>query len=286
MKKNKEKQFTRICDSITYKTKLTPKCVHNSQHGSSSHNYFIRKASVTVEASIVIPVFIIVMMALSSIIYVIYSDTIIRQALYEEAKHSAVLAYDGNEYSLDELRRRVLERVGDRIASSSFVDSAMGGIDFSESDFSNREIIDLSVKYNVKIPYDLLGVLRYQIRERVVMHTLTGYVNGLNGPMYGGEIVYISETGSVYHRDINCSHIRLSIYETNSEEIDLLRNDAGARYRSCSACHSAPSDFVLYVTTDGTKYHNTLMCSGLTRNVRAIPLFQVTDRRPCSRCGY
>lgn len=271
---------------MTYKSKLTPKCVHNSQYGSSSHNYFLRDASLTVEASIIIPIFLIVMMSISSIIYVIYSDIRIRQAIVEEAKYRAMISYDNSEYGIEDIKSRVMERIGDKIANSSFVDYEMGGIDFSESDLSNKEIINITVNYHVKIPYDLIGSHRYHLKERIVMHTLTGYVNGLNGLANGEKIVYVSETGNVYHRNINCSHIRLNIIETTASEVEILRNTEGSKYRSCSICHSSLSDDVIYITSDGARYHNTLMCSGLKRNISAVPLSQVPDRRPCSRCGY
>lgn len=268
------------------KSEITPKSVSYSQNGNPSHNNLKHTASITVEAALVIPIFIIVMMSLSSIIYVIYSDTIIKKAVYEEAKYMSMLSYDNSEYGIDVMKGRIISRIGDRVINSAYVDKDMGGIDFSDSDLSNREIIDISVNYNVRIPYDILGVLRYRYKERVVMHTLTGYVNGLNGINNDSETVYISETGSVYHRSINCSHIRLNVIETSASEIKSLRNDNGAKYKSCGTCHSSIGDAKMYITTDGTKYHNTLMCSGIKRNIREIPLTCVMDRRPCSRCGY
>ena len=44
---------------------------------------------------------------------------------------------------------------------------------------------------------------------------------------------------------------------------------------------------VLYVTSDGDRYHNSLACPGLKRSVRSIPKSEALGKglRPCGRCA-
>lgn len=224
--------------------------------------------------------------SLSSILFVLYSDMRIRDAIYEEAKIISMKKYDGKAYDISTVERNVLNSVGKIVSDSSFVDKARGGIDFTDSDISDDEVIAIIVHYNVRIPFIPSALLSYTFTEKIVMHTWVGYINGLHG--FGGNntTVYITDNGSVYHRSLNCSHIKLTITETNGNDVEYLRNEGGAKYKKCDICKSSLTDEILYVTSDGTKYHNTLACSGLIRNIRCIYLSEINGRRPCSRCGY
>jgi hypothetical protein len=99
-------------------------------------------------------------------------------------------------------------------------------------------------------------------------------------------MVYITETGSVYHIKIDCSHIKLSVREVFGLPYDL-RNEYGAKYDSCEACCTGREveDAIYYITSDGTKYHTRRTCSKIKRNVREIRLSEVGNRAPCKRCG-
>lgn len=98
------------------------------------------------------------------------------------------------------------------------------------------------------------------------------------------EYVYITENGTVYHRERNCTHLTLSIELAGKDEVGQLRNESGGKYYPCEKCGGDGSSFV-YVTGEGTRYHNTITCSGLKRTVISIPLSEVGGRPPCSRCG-
>ena len=60
----------------------------------------------------------------------------------------------------------------------------------------------------------------------------------------GGEdsgIVYMTDNGSVYHDDYNCSYLRLSIRYVPYEELDWIRNEIGGRYHACDKCVIGPA---------------------------------------------
>ena len=39
--------------------------------------------------------------------------------------------------------------------------------------------------------------------------------------------VYVTETGVVYHKDYNCTHLKLSIHMASASEIEHMRNESG-----------------------------------------------------------
>lgn len=245
----------------------------------------MRKGELTIEVALVLPIFLMSMMSLISLIYVLRIDMRIREAIYKESQYVAARKPWNEGYGIDGIRANVMAYLGNDTVITGFIDESRGGIDFSNSDLSNPEIVDIRVIYNSKIPFDIFHIFSFSLEERVVCHTWMGYIDGLNGHYRDGTIVYVTENSQVYHRSRNCSHIRLAIVQINGDEVDQQRNSNGGKYRSCSLCHSRKNMSVLYITSEGDKYHASLACSGLKRSYRAVPLYLVGDKRPCSRCG-
>ncbi len=147
---------------------------------------------------------------------------------------------------------------------------------------TDEEYRQLSVSRSLTPLTGFFGLLSFPVERKCLIHTWCGYGEGY---FPDSEIVYITEESEVYHRDRECSHIRLTVEETSGSRIDSLRNANGSRYKACNICHSNLSDKKLYITEDGDRYHNNVTCSALKRTVRAVRLSEVKDRRPCQRCG-
>lgn len=162
----------------------------------------------------------------------------------------------------------------------------MGVTNLFSSLTSDEDLIDLIFMYRLEPPGNVFSVRPLFMVERCRMKLWTGY-----DPKEASEdeqMVYITETGTVYHLSDTCTHLDLSIRPVFYEEINELRNMEGAIYYACEHCGEGglnPGDLI-FVTNYGTRYHCSLSCSGLKRTVEKIPLSEVGGRGCCSRCGH
>ena len=100
------------------------------------------------------------------------------------------------------------------------------------------------------------------------------------------EMVFVTESGSVYHTKASCRYLNLSITQVSGSSVSQRRNDNGEKYSPCETCsrHQNPSGTV-YITGSGNRYHNDASCSGLKRTVRLVKKSQLGDMHVCSKCG-
>jgi len=248
---------------------------------------FLRKRAVlSIEAAFCIPFFLMAMISIMSILTFSHINICLREAVNESVKY-AEYNYDNGVY-IHTLETLVKADLAKKI-NEKYIENGIDGLDFSESDFSDDEIIDLKVKYTGNVPFNLIKDINPVFYIRAISHKDNGYTDGLSGYVNSNnlEYVYITYNSSVYHMSKNCSHIKLAISQTDSKNVKKLRNLNGHKYYPCEVCKSSLKDNVLYVTDDGTKYHNDITCSGLKRSVRRVTMEKALGegKRACNRCG-
>ena len=118
-----------------------------------------------------------------------------------------------------------------------------------------------------------------------VMHKWIGYSGDGTGEDWERqeeELVYITKSGEAYHRERSCLYLNPSIRLADREEIT-------ADYTPCSVCvgRGRLENRLIYVTDGGSRYHNTVSCSGLRRTIESVTLMQALEmgRHACPRCG-
>ncbi|MCR5672844.1 MAG: pilus assembly protein [Lachnospiraceae bacterium] len=238
-----------------------------------------KKGSLTVEAALVLPIFMTGLLALVSVLFMCNVCHRIQASLLIEAQDLCVKYRSGQMPDISVVKDEITENITN--ADLKFIDNGIDGIDMSESTLDG-EYIKLCVTCDLVPLTDSFGILKIPLKRTVLAHVWCGYENGL---FENEEYVYITDDSDVYHRDRDCSHIKLTIRRTGPDEVVNIRNNDGKRYRSCEICHGSLSDDVLYVTPEGDRYHKSITCPGLKRTVRAVNINSVTDRRPCGRCG-
>lgn len=271
-----------------YGNALFRKLIHNLS-GINSHSpnhspkesisvFPLKTGSLAVEAALVLPIFLYALLCLMSVLNLMRISVHLQQVLYEEGMYLSETAYGKSGISQEDAIREMLEKT----------DSLQQKPDYSLSDLSDPEHIRLAVSYEGRLAFDQFRLFHKQFTQGVWIHSFTGYDHGLNNVSgdSGETYVYITEDSEVYHRNRDCSHIHLHVQTVSNKDLKKLRNQYGDRYKACSHCHAKQSDGTLYITPEGDCYHNSLDCSGLKRTVYAIPISQIGDRRPCSRCGF
>lgn len=212
-----------------------------------------RKASLTVEAAVVLPLFLVGMITLIGIMDVCRIQT----------EQSALLAQ----------RAKVLSMYA-----------------YSVQDYYKENMVDLYKTYTCELPVSLIPVSGIPISLRARVHTWTGrgaaeQTGGNGNEPSGDELVYVTENGEVYHTSSECTYLDLSIYDISASELSGQRNVYGGRYHSCEKCGSGTAEAdTFYVTEKGDKYHVSLSCGGLTRTVKLVKKSEVGDAHLCSRC--
>ena len=239
-----------------------------------------RKAVLTLEAALVLPVFMMCLLTLASLLLMNCTGLRLQALLQTQAQDMAMEYADGGSMRVSDVRERISASVSD--GDARFIENGRDGIDISASNTDDPEYIDLCMRCDLVPLSDMFGMLRIPFKRKCLVHVWNGYDHGF---FTDGDIVYITDEGDVYHLDRQCSHIMLTIEETEPETVKNMRNADGGRYRSCGICHAKMTDRKLYVTPEGDRYHNSITCSGLKRTVRAVRLSEVKGRRPCKRCG-
>lgn len=257
--------------------------------------------SVTVEAALVLPIFLFAMATLLFLIELISLSVIVHFAMYNAAKETASCGYaiekavygglpDGMGVSgitKSYLESKVDEELEPYADLCSRISGGHEGVSLSSSRYERQTgRLYMKASYEVPIPFRLSGVPALKFQSRLCAKLWNGYLG--EGFSAGGEeeMVYITKTGTVYHRSADCTYLKLSIRSVSSAELDGLRNRSGGKYYPCEKCikdGEAPAS--VYIANYGNRYHNSLSCSELKRYIRCVPLSQVGGRGPCSKCG-
>ncbi len=279
------------------------------------------RASLTVEAALVMPLFLYLMIAFLYFIQIFTLQEQIQSAITKMGLNLSKSAYVYSDFlSIDEalnfdetifgteldiglheltnaiIANGVLKGYAKKYLDTDQInDSCIQGgfsdISFSSSKLNEDNCFDIIVRYRVRIPINLFAIDDMRMIQRVRVRTWTGYEVAATykveeESVNNESIVYITETGIVYHKSINCSHLKLSIRSVQGIP-SSERNNSGGKYYPCEHCgtENMSENAIYYITSSGTKYHSSLSCSGIKRTINEIPITEIGNRLPCKRCG-
>lgn len=241
-----------------------------------------RKASMTVEASLVLPVFLFAMILIGYLGQMMRCQDEVQGALTRIAREASA------EYGATQSDR--LKGKAYYIAKlNSYLEGSAGTLTLLESHMmEENDEIDLIAGYQMTTPFRLLGLGRFHFRQRVHTRAFTGVDRREKDNESDDRTVYVTETGRVYHRTRSCTYLKLSISKVQFRDLAALRNESGGKYKACERCGKGKemnAADAVWVTGYGDRYHTTESCSGLKRNIREMKLSEVGNRPPCSKCG-
>lgn len=259
-----------------------PLIFHKKEERASA---FTSKGSITLEAAVVVPIFFFAMLCMVYLFEMISIQTTMRNALYSVGKEAAQQAYTSPVISTNEIEQSVIENIGEANLDNSIIENGVDGISCSNSK-SNllTGVIDLSVCYDLKIPVLMFDIPIISCEETLRVKGWTGYCAGAV-ELENSDMVYVTDYGLVYHRDMSCTYLDLSVRAVSFDDIENLRNQSSAKYHPCESCgNGTVTAGQVYVTDYGTRYHTSLECSKIKRNVYEVPLDEVYGLGGCSKC--
>lgn len=299
------------------------------------------KASITIEAALVLPIFIYAMICFLYFFQMMQFYGRIQYALSEMGREASKFAYIYEEVFLDKenkdekeegekeyneeqgesynsstnandgsgnetrdfniiheliegsyFKRKLHDYLKEEELDKSCIKGGMNGIYTYLSDFmKDGKTIDIIAEYKIKIPVLFFDIGEMNVIQRVHVRGFTGWKE--DGDTDDGkendneELVYVTKFGTVYHKNLTCTHLKFSISLVPYEQVAYERNEAGGKYNRCHTCVKGDSEVEgreVYIAKTGDRYHLTLNCSGLKRLVSQIPISEVEGRTPCKRC--
>ena len=257
-------------------------------------------ASVSIEASVAIPVFLFCFLEVLSLLNYLSVYSGVLYAMKCAADPIAVYAYtydqieDDKEISIGEevctsivfseayLDNQIRQRCDGNLYQKT-IQGGKKGISLlgSHIDFA-EDCVDVVAYYKVKPMVSFAGSEQL-IVNRYYTKLWTGY--NPQRTENSGLYVYVTENGSVYHKTELCTYLKLSISEVESIHLHAMRNEYGKKYSECMIC--CDDDLMqetYYITKQGERYHEKITCSGLRRTIYRVEKKRVEDWSMCSRC--
>lgn len=261
-----------------------------------------KKGSMTLEASFVLPFFLFAVINILSAVNIIGAQSRINAALHQVGNKMAFAGY-AYEHSIgsslpDSLagvaltegyaKGQIIKYVGSSYLEQSCIVSGAGGMSMAGSSvMGTGDVIDLQVSYQVKPLIAVMGFNQFSMTQRYYGKAWTGYdvTQWVSDTYEEDPMVFITETGTVYHLDRNCVYLNPSIEIIDADSVESRRNQDGGKYYPCEKCGTKIGGREIYITSQGNRYHTQLNCSGLKRTIYTVPLSQTGGRGRCSKCG-
>ncbi|MCR4956808.1 MAG: hypothetical protein K6A30_09005 [Lachnospiraceae bacterium] len=231
----------------------------------------MKKASITVEASIVMWLLALVLGSVMLLFPMIEKQLVNQQLMLEscrDAKKVSAIGEGGTEAFL----------LGDCYARWGLRSDGGTVLYFTRKDKEEIQVIS-----TFSMPFFIRSLSKMKSMQSVLFREWHGYQRLGEEEEY----VYVTKTGEVYHRTKSCRHLLLSIRKVLLPAVSSLRNTDGAKYYPCETCIHGSAPGTVYITSDGNRYHSSKNCRNLLRYIRRIPLSEAKKSyRPCKHCGF
>ena len=241
------------------------------------------KGSLSLEASLVIPIFLFALMTMILNIEIIRLQTNIFEAIHQ----GEAISFDlKNTSNYENIFFNYLDNKQFPYLCTKNNKEGIQLYDHSTIDLDGY--INLGAKYKIKPFIYMFPIEDVSFTDEVTGHSFTGYVLTDNHKMINddNDFVYITKTGIKYHLSENCSYIKVNLISVSGDKIGELRNKEGEKYIPCHACKPTLSE-ILYITEYGNKYHGLRSCKAINKNVMVISKKEALSNgyTACSKCG-
>lgn len=252
------------------------------------------QASMTVEAAVILPVFLIFFLHLTSVIEMLRLHGNISFALWEAGKNLTLYAAAEEELTSQipdiAISYLYVQTEMNRLLGTDYLDASplaygSSGVNYLSSDYLEDECIDIGVTYQVRPGVTIFPFPYLRLVNRFYGRAWTGFDVTAHQGDEQYRYVYVTEYGEVWHTTPNCSFLKVQIQEVALSRVGEYRNAGGSRYRPCERCSNVEAGEIVYLTSEGDCYHTISNCSALLRRIQAVLWREDLPYRPCSRCA-
>ena len=270
------------------------------------------RGSMTLEAAIAVPLFLFFVMNLLFVFEAVRLQSKLQAAVQQAGEEVSEAAYytrfgpsqttesEGSDetgngeaasFLLSEtyVRGKITSYLGEALQKNSCVVGGRGGLSLAGSKImTEADRVDLIVSCRVRPFIRILAFPDFPMQVRYCGHAWVGWSEGSGGSAGdggGNETTYVTEYGEVYHRSIDCEHLRLKVQSVPFEDLKHLRNNDRKIYYACEYCGENIGGGNVFITGYGERYHSSINCLALKRKIYTIPISEVGGRRACSTCG-
>lgn len=258
--------------------------------------------SMTVEAAILIPLFLFFSMNILYVLEMYRTQTHVLAALQQSGNRIGTMAFYYR-YAPEEFQKKqkgisfllsqgfVRTETGRYLSRSGCGNSIAGGRNaisyFRSHVLEDGETVELTADYFLRPWIRVAGYPPIGISTRYYGHAWVGYGAGKGKNEQkedAEEMVYVTETGTVYHGSRDCSYLRQVLRGIETGKLKTARNSGGGKYYPCEVCRPK-GEGIVYITEYGNRFHKDESCSALKRTVREVPRKMAEGCMPgCSRC--
>ena len=224
-----------------------------------------KKGSLTLEAALVLPLFLFFCMNMASLVHYFQVDSKTMSEQTEIAKNAAILCY-ATEHGKDASQAGSL------------------GLPSTKNNIFHDENVDVFRLHTQKAWYSEMAYTSFVTMDRATCRKWTGYDPTKKQMAYSDKkenMVYVVDHSESYHKSKNCWHIDIRVHAVTEQEIKL------SGYKTCSACKDRTGWGVYYKTDSSDIYHTSLNCTKIMRNIQTITLTEAQKRGlpPCKDCN-
>lgn len=244
------------------------------------------KGSMTVEACLVLPMFLLAGLAIIFMCRCRAAESVIYEAAAETAEYMAEYAYLTD--SVQELSAidpavayvQMHRYIDDKTLVDRYVKGGENGILLLSSEFPDEDgSIKLHATYYLTLNVPL--ICNFSKRKTIDIEQ-AAYLGDHFGEDESGisddEIyVYVTDNHEVYHTTAMCTYLH---YDPESVGIDAAK--ASGRHE-CEFCGSVCTGSV-WVTEYGDAYHSSPACASFVRSIKRVRLSEA-GVPACSKCG-
>lgn len=243
------------------------------------------KGSMTVEAAMVLPVFLLVICTIIRFFVLMNYQNVLQEDMENTARHLGSLQYaedNGSKISQAYSALKIMSGKSGSMAGDSGVIGGRYGVSLMQSDISSDNKMNSLVA-----DYLWESSMKFRVVQKCSYIPWIGESLSEDEKGLSEDIVYITKNGTVYHKIKECTYIKRCIRNVSYSQIAGMRNINGGKYKGCERCANKKiiNTEHVFITDYGDRYHCSRECNTLKRYVQEVKLSEVRGRMPCTKCS-